>query len=140
VAECARRGLAATSVATPTTSISVRTAYAPALAPVAARWLVEGGLRIPSDLRLDGRVLRLWAQAVGYVGAGGYVLPVRAGSEEEVQAVGAALAALGLGGQLAVSRGSHQCSYRFVGKRRLARLTELIGDPPKHAPALVWPS
>jgi hypothetical protein len=31
-------------------------------------------------------------------------------------------------------------SYRIVGKRRLERLAEMVGDPPKRAPADIWPS
>jgi hypothetical protein len=42
VGECARRGIPATSVATPDDHIAVRTVYSPALAPLAAAWTVPG--------------------------------------------------------------------------------------------------
>jgi hypothetical protein len=37
-------------------------------------------------------------------------------------------------------RGGPGPSYRIVGKRRLARLIEMVGDPPKQAPTDIWPS
>ena len=82
VAECARRGIAATSVSTASDHVGVRTAYSPQLT---------------------------------------------------------ALAAVGLGAQLATPRGSSGASYRIVGMRRLDRLAEMIGDPPKQAPPGIWP-
>jgi hypothetical protein len=69
-----------------------------------------------------------------------YLLPVGASDEVEREALGAALAALGLSPALVVARGAGRALYRIVGKRRLGRLVELIGDPPKQAPADIWPS
>jgi hypothetical protein len=39
-----------------------------------------------------------------------------------------------------VSPRSGGSSYRIVGRRRVARLAEMIGDPPKQAPPGAWPS
>jgi hypothetical protein len=141
VAECARRGIAATSVATPADHIAVRTAFSALLTPLAQDWRTGAVQRVPPAFRLDGRMLRLWAQAGGRrAGDTSYVLPVGPSEEVDREALGAALALLGLGPQLAVARGVGTALYRIVGKRRLGRLVELIGDPPKQAPADIWPS
>lgn len=141
VAECARRGIAATSVSTPADHIAVRTAFSPLLAPLGRDWMTGAVQRVPRAFRLDGRILRLWAQAGGRRdGDTSYLLPAGPTEEVDREALGAALALLGLGAQLAVTRGAGTALYRIVGKRRLGRLVELIGDPPKQAPADIWPS
>jgi hypothetical protein len=141
VAECARRGLAATSVSTIEDHIGVRTAFSPLLAPLATSWVEGAVTRTPRGLVLDGRLLRLWVEAVGRHEPGGaYVLPIGHADEAARTTIGAALAAMGLAAQLVSPRGGPGLSYRIVGKRRLDRLIELVGDPPKQAPADIWPS
>ncbi len=141
VGECGRRGIAATSVATPAQHIAVRTAYSSVLAPVGQAWTAGAAIRVPRGLRFDGRILRLWLAAAGRpANATSYLLPAGALELADQETVGAALAMLGLGAQLAVARRSGGVMYRIVGKRRLDRLVELIGDPPKQAPAGFWPS
>ena len=141
VAECARRGIAAISVSTPADHIAVRTAHSALLVPLARDWMAGAGQRVPRGFRLDGRMLRLWAHAVGRsAGDTSYLLPIGPYDEVDRETLGAALAMLGLGAQLAVSRAVSGALYRIVGKRRLGRLVELIGDPPKQAPADIWPS
>jgi hypothetical protein len=139
VAECGRRGLAATSVATADENVGVRTAYSVLLTPLAEAWTRGAVIRVPGGLLLDGRMLRLWAQACGYAeGPSSYVLGL-ARVEALWQPLGAALAAVGLGAQFVTARGSGP-SYRIVGRRRLSRLVEMLGDPPKQAPVGSWPS
>src|SRR4030095_7718604 len=58
VAECARRGVAATAVSTVDVPIGVRTAFAGALGPLAQAWTDDLGRRPPRSFSLDGRVLR----------------------------------------------------------------------------------
>lgn len=58
--------------------------------------------------------------------------------EERLAPVEAALAAAGLPAVLVDSRAGGS-AYRIVGRRRLARLAELIGDPPPQAPPGEWP-
>jgi len=141
VGECARRGLAATSMSTPADHIAVRTAHTTRLRPLADAWLIGAAQRVPRALRLDGAALRLWALAAGWsAGDTSYSLAVGPSEEVDRETLGAALAALGLGAQLVVARGAGRALYRIVGKRRLGRLVELIGDPPKQAPADIWPS
>ncbi|MEV1145635.1 hypothetical protein AB0I76_18425, partial [Micromonospora sp. NPDC049799] len=53
--------------------------------------------------------------------------------------VGAALAAVGLPGAT-FEHGPGGPAYRVSGRRQLARLAELVGDRPRAAPALAWPT
>ncbi len=138
VAESARRGLAATSVSTARQHIEVRTAHSPVLADLAATWVAG---RPGADLQLDGQAIRLWVEAAGRRdGDASYVLPLRVTVTAVRDAVAGALAMVGLSAQLVSRRGEGGASYRIVGKKRLARLVELVGDPPKQAPADIWPS
>jgi hypothetical protein len=138
VAECARRGLAATSVAAVGALTTVRTEFSPRLVTLAQAW--EGG-RAPRGFLLDGRALRLWLIARGHPGAGRSIeLPFGDLDEPGREAIGAALAAVGIGAVLVTARGGAGHSYRIVGQRRLARLAEMVGDAPKQAPADSWPS
>ncbi len=141
ITECALRGLAATSVSTVEDHIGVRTAYSAILVPLADAWTVGAVQRAPHGLMIDGRLLRLWVEARGRTEpSGAYVLPLGGADEPAWAAIGAALAAVGLGAQLVSPRGAVSPSLRIVGKRRLARLAEMVGDPPKHAPPDIWPS
>lgn len=116
----------------------VRTAYAAVLAPLGARWLRGAVKRPPDGFRLEGRALRLWAIAAGGpAGAHGYLLRLGAGDDANWESVGGALAAAGLPATLLGPRAGGP-AYRIVGRRRLARLAELIGDPPRQAPPGAW--
>jgi hypothetical protein len=118
----------------------VRTAFSAQLTPLAARWCRGGALRVPADLRLVGAILRMWTIAAGYAGEHtSYIYPVRITDAGDREIVTAALAAAGVPAQLAASR-TGGLSYRIVGKRRLSRLVELVGDPPKQATSDAWPS
>jgi hypothetical protein len=140
VAECARRGLAATAVSTVDTPIGVRTAYADGLAPLARAWTDDLGRRPPRTISIDGQVLRLWTMAVGHRESTAYELPIADTDQAFRDAVGAALARIGVAAQLVRRRGGTGETFRVVGRRRLDRLVEMVGDPPKQAPAEIWPS
>jgi hypothetical protein len=141
VAECARRGLAATCVSTVEDHIGVRTAFSALLTPLAETWLTGAVKRAPRGLILDGRALRLWAVAAGRRdGATAYALPLGRSDQAAWESVGAALAAVGLAAQLVSPRGGAGPSYRLVGRRRVARLAEMVGEPPRQAPVEAWPS
>jgi hypothetical protein len=104
----------------------------------------------PGDFTLDGRRLRLWVIAAGRPdGNQAYFLrlgpsdatrlPDFVASGEPVwDKVGGALAAAGLPAVLLGPRAGGP-GYRIVGRRRLARLAELIGEPPSQAPPDEWP-
>jgi hypothetical protein len=140
LAECRLRGLVATcEPATVEGHLAFRTAYATALAPLGPRWLRGAVKYPPAGFALDGRRLRLWVAAAGTRdGAQAYTLGLGPSDEPAWGAVGAALAAAGLPAALLGPRAGGP-AYRIVGRRRLARLAELVGDAPPVAPPGCWP-
>jgi hypothetical protein len=138
IAELARRGVTASWVRTPAGSYAVRTSYTNALAPLGRSWLRGEVKRTPAGFHLDGARLRLWVAAAGSVEPGGFLLRLGAPDEADWPAVGAALAGVGLPGEL-VDPGAGGPGYRIMGRRRVARLAELVGDPPAAAPVGQWP-
>jgi hypothetical protein len=138
--ECALRGLVASiEPAMVEGSLAFRTAYSTALAPLGVAWLRGAVKHPPAGFALDGRRLRLWTAAGGSSeGANGFVLRLGASDEPAWGVVGAALAVAGLPATLLGPRAGGP-AYRIVGRRRLARLAELVGDPPVQAPAGGWP-
>lgn len=139
VAELALRGVAATWEATADGRHAVRTSYARTLKPLAAAWLRGTGKRPPAGFHLNGRRLRLWLAAAGAAEPSGFLLRLGAADEECWGPVGGALDAVGLAGAL-LGPGEGGPAYRITGRRRLARLSELVGDPPPAAPATDWPA
>jgi hypothetical protein len=141
LAECAERELAATCErSTVEGHLGFRTAYSTTLAPLGVAWLRGAVKYPPKGFALDGRRLRLWAAAAGSPdGAQAYVFALGVSDGAGVWgAVGAALAAAGLPAVLLGPRAGGP-AYRIVGRRRLGRLAELVGEPPSHAPAGQWP-
>jgi hypothetical protein len=146
-AELAERGIGATLVATVDEHIAVRSAYTTVLAPLGAAWL-RGAVKLPPPgFWLDGRRLRLWVLAAGHADALGFTLrlapPVgaaaRSGDDPAWVPVGMALAAAGLPGVLLGTRAGGP-AYRIVGRRRIGRLAELVGDRPLGVPDEGWPT
>lgn len=122
--------------------VAVRTPFVPALLPVAMRW-TSGAVKLPpAGLQLDGPRLRWWALGAGRgdpLGRGeGYALGLGASDEQAWPAVGAALAGAGVPGTFVGPRGDGP-AYRIVGRRRLSRLRELVGEPPGGVPPAAWP-
>ncbi|MFG3709449.1 hypothetical protein [Micromonospora sp. NPDC047730] len=138
VAELALRGVAATWEATADGRHAVRTSYARTLKPLAVAWLRGSGKRPPAGFHLNGRRLRLWLAAAGVAEPPGYLLRLGVADEECWEPVGGALAAVGLSGAL-LGPADGGPAYRITGRRRLARLAELVGDPPPAAPPTAWP-
>jgi hypothetical protein len=92
----------------------------------------------PPGFALDGRRLRLWAIAAGERdGAAAFTLKLGVSDESTWQIVGAALATVGLPPVLLGPRAGGP-AYRIVGRRRLARLAELVGDPPPGVSTENW--
>jgi len=139
VAEFAARGLTGTWVPSADQHLGVRTAYATALAPLGASWLRGAVKHPPPKFHLDGPRLRLWSVAAGSPETLGFVLRLGPSDEGCWEVVGAALAAVGLPAVLLGPRAGGP-AYRITGRRRLARLAELVGDRPPAAPAAGWPS
>lgn len=138
-AEMRDRGFAATCVATVDEHLGVRTPYSSMLTPLAIAWL-RGALKFPPPgFALNGRRLRLWMMAAGY--RDDLEVTLRLGRcEETVDAtMQRALGAIGLPAELLTGSARSGPALRLSGRRRLARLAEVIGDPPAAAPVEAWP-
>ncbi|WP_406639344.1 hypothetical protein [Amycolatopsis sp. WGS_07] len=144
--ECRSRGADAQVAVAECGGSQVRTSFRVDLLGLAQRWLRPGhtgpaeddsGKAVPSGFRLSGAMLRMWALAAGRPEPGGYLLgvdPLAPWMHEELLAV---LAPLGVQARLLGPR-AEQPAVRISGRRRLAGLLELIGEPPAGAePA--WP-
>lgn len=139
VAELARRGLRASWVAGGDEPHGVRTAYATTLARLATEWLHGSAQLPPADFHLNGPRLRLWVAAAGHPTEEGYRLPLGTADEQGRARIGAALAAVGLPAVVVEPGAEGGPAYRISGRRRLARLAELVGDRPAVVPPGRWP-
>ncbi len=111
-----------------TVSFEVRTAYSSRLHGLAQAWPP------PADrLFLTGPQLRLWVAAAGAPRPEGYALGLDPDGILD-KAAHAALTRAGLAGS--VQSGP---AYVIAGRRRLARLAELVGERPAAAPERLWP-
>jgi hypothetical protein len=124
---------------TATSTTTVRTPWLAELRPVADAWTSGAVKRPPAGWALDGSRLRWWCLAAGWGQPGLYSLALGASDEPAWQPIGAALAATGVPGVLVGPRADGP-AYRVVGQRRLARLRELVGDPPDGVPEAAWPT
>jgi hypothetical protein len=138
-AELAQRGIPATLVATVEEHIGVRTAYSTQLAPLGRAWLRGAVKHPPRGFGLDGRRLRLWVLAAGEGDQLGFTLRLGPSDELAWEPVGVALSAVGLPAVLLGNRAGGP-AYRISGRRRIARLAELVGDPPAGLPQGAWPA
>ncbi|WP_396027572.1 hypothetical protein [Actinoplanes sp. TBRC 11911] len=106
----------------------VLTAYSRRLNGLANFWTGAA-----TQLFLSGPRLRLWVAAAGEPVTGGYALGLD--PAKDVVMIDAALVRAGLAGRVAADRSR----YLIMGKRRLRRLAELVGDRPEAAPEHLWP-
>jgi hypothetical protein len=118
--------------------VSVRTPFSRHLLPVAERWVRGATKTMPTRWPLDGPRLRLWVVAAGGADTVGYLLRLSSSDTAIWDPAGAALAAAGLAATFLGPRGGGP-AYRIVGRRRLARLREYVGDPPPGAVGPDWP-
>ncbi|MEV4345953.1 hypothetical protein AB0J83_15915 [Actinoplanes sp. NPDC049596] len=95
--------------------------------------LARGWPEAAAQLFLSGPRLRLWVAAAGEPIAGGFALGL--GPGKDPVEIDAALVRAGLAGRL--SDDGRQ--YLIKGKRRVARLAELVGERPPAAPEDLWP-
>jgi hypothetical protein len=132
------RGLRGETAPTLDGQTSVRTPFARTLVPVAERWVRGAVKAVPARWSLDGPRLRMWTVAAGWVDERGYL--VRLGHTDATvwEPAGAALAAVGLSASFVGARPNGP-AYRLVGRRRLARLREYVGEAPPGAPTASWP-
>jgi hypothetical protein len=111
-----------------TVAFEVRTAYSSRLNGLARAWPP------PADkLFLSGPRLRLWVAAAGAPRPQGYALGLDPDGILDKTA-DAALTRAGLAGTI-----QEGPAYVIAGRRRLARLAELVGERPSAAPERLWP-
>jgi len=111
-----------------TVSFEVRTAYSSRLNALARSWPP------PADrLWITGPQLRLWVAAAGAPRPEGYALGLDPDGILD-KAADAALSRVGLAGTFQPGP-----AYVIAGRRRLARLAELVGERPAAAPERLWP-
>jgi hypothetical protein len=117
---------------------TVGTPWLTGLRATADAWYLGAVKYPPEGWSLDGSRLRWWCLASGWADKGMYNLALGANDEHAWLAVGSALSVVGVPGVLVGPRADGP-AYRIVGRRRLARLLELIGDPPDGVPVDGWP-
>jgi hypothetical protein len=119
--------------------VTVRTPWLADLLPIADGW-TRGAVKLPPPgWVLDGPRLRWWCLAEGVAAPGMYTLHLGASDQQSWLAVGSALAVAGVPGVLLGPRADGP-AYRIVGRRRLGRLVELVGDQPVGVPSIAWPT
>lgn len=116
----------------------LRTAFRADLAALAAGWLRGAVKAAPAGYRPDGAVLRVWVLAAGRRADNGYLLGLDPHAPETHPELAGALAAIGLPGSIVGMRAGGP-ALRITGRRRTARLLELVGDPPAEAEPDHWP-
>ena len=119
---------------------AVRTPFTPQLWPLAESWGVLPVKRPPPRMALEGPHLRWWVLAAGRPDPHGYVLGLGPQDDDTAwSSIGAALARAGLTATLLGPRADGP-AYRISGRRRLARLVELVGERPESVPEQMWPA
>lgn len=116
----------------------VRSERSAALAPLAGAWTRGAVKQSPGLPSAPGGFLRCWALASGRPDPAGYLLGLDPRAEQLHTRMASALSSIGMTGVLLGSRAGGP-AVRIVGRRRLARLAELLGDPPPGAPEDAFP-
>jgi hypothetical protein len=138
-AVCAERGVQAEVAASAEGNPLLRTAFRTDLSALTAQWTRGAVKAVPAGLELAGPILRIWALTAGRRDGGGYLFGLDPHAEDTHEPLAAAMAMAGLVQvPVPVSRGGGP-ALRLTGRRRLARLVELIGDAPPGTPADAWP-
>ena len=106
----------------------VLTAYSSRLNGLARAWPAAA-----AQLFLSGPRLRLWVAAAGVPVPGGYALGLD--PAKDPAQIDAALVRAGLAGRVS----DHGRRYLIMGRRRVVRLAELVGERPASAPENLWP-
>ncbi|HWM05066.1 MAG TPA: hypothetical protein VNP92_22235 [Actinophytocola sp.] len=134
----AERGVDATLYAVED-GLLVRTAFRRDLVGLAAVWTPDTAKAVPAGLTLAGASLRLWVLAAGGWTDGGYLLRLDDEAPQTHEPLGDAVTACGLP---SIHYRDHDgvAGLRISGRRRLARLLELVGRPPCVAAESHWPA
>lgn len=126
-------------VAPAETGSAVGTPWLAALRAVADGWTRGAVKHPPEHWSLDGPRLRWWCLASGRLSGAMYILALGPSDDHAWLGIGSALAAVGVPGALVGPRADGP-AYRIVGRRRLGRLLELVGDRPPGVPVDAWPA
>lgn len=118
----------------------VRTAFRLDLVPLATAWLRGAVKSVPPDFELDGAALRIWALTAGRPGptTASYLLGLDPHAPDTHEPLASALACAGLPATLLGPRSGGPL-LRIAGRRRLLRLSELVGCVPAGADGGMWP-
>jgi hypothetical protein len=137
-AALAERGVAARVEATGET-FQLHTPFRADLIALADAWTSDAAKTAPPGLVISGAPLRLWALSAGRWLDGSYLLDLDPLAPATHEPVADALARSGLQagilGGLAGGPG-----IKVSGRRRLARLVELVGTPPDRHALQHWPA
>ncbi|MBE9374162.1 hypothetical protein IQ251_06845 [Saccharopolyspora sp. HNM0983] len=135
---CAERGVQAQVGRSDEGWPLVRTAFRADLTGLAGAWLRGAIKSVPRGFTPDGAALRIWVLAAGRPEPGGYRLELDPHAPGTHGELAGALARCGLAAKPVGAR-SGQPALRLTGKRRLARLAELVGPVPDGAIERTWP-
>jgi hypothetical protein len=134
----AERGVDATHTLSEDGVHGVRTPFRSDLLPLAEEWTKEDEKFAPGRLTLEGGALRLWVLAAGRWAGSAYLLGLDPAAPRTYDTVRGALGNAGLPATLQTG-GDEGPGLRISGRRRLARLAELVGRPPAEAAESQWP-
>jgi hypothetical protein len=117
----------------------IRTAVDARLRPIAGEW-TRGAVKTVPPLWLPGpRELRAWILAAGGPDADRYILGLDPHAPDTHSPLASALMRIGIAPTLIGTRGARP-ALRISGRRRLSRLVENVGEPPRGPEALqYWP-
>ncbi len=132
------RGVAAELDRHPDGRPVLRSAFRGDLVALAEAWRdAREQKALPDGFDLDGPRLRLWVLAAGAQHGPAYTLGLDPDATHLHDALLTASRRAGLGATLAEVAGAP--FLRIVGRRRLGRLAELVGRPPRDLADGVWP-
>ncbi|MFN2497008.1 MAG: hypothetical protein ABR608_14050 [Pseudonocardiaceae bacterium] len=136
---CTERALPTEHGRTEEEHYRVRTAFLAGLSSLAVAWTKGAVKAVPVGWQLDGAALRFWTLAAGAPDGRGYLLGLDPHAPGMHTPLAAALAAAGLAATpLGLRAGAP--ALRVSGRRRTARLAELVGEAPPNAPTGLWPT
>jgi len=136
MAACAERGVRA-QVRVEDDQRTLCTAFRADLGPLAAAWSRDGTHKtVPGGFTPDGATLRMWVLAAGRWVDSGYLLPVDPAAPQTHGPLLDALARCGLPATMQADGGG----MKIIGRRRLGRLSELVGPPVDAGCVDHWPS
>lgn len=117
----------------------VRTAFVAGLLPLASEWTRGAVKAVPTGWQLDGAALLFWALAAGVPARRGYLLGLDPHAPDTHGPLAVALATVGLRPTMLGPRSGGPALW-ISGRRKIARLAELVGDLPPATPTELWPT